>query len=162
MTLDWEGLYAEHAAELAGYLAKLVGDREVGSDLMQETFVRGMRAGDAIRDPSAVRAWLFRTGTNLGYSHRRRKALLAFLPFTGREQMPHAAFDIEADQIRSALNSIPAEQSAALLLFYDNGFARAEVATLLGVSEETVKSRLARGRRNFIAAYRRLERGLSR
>jgi len=162
MTVDWERLYGEHAGELAGYAAKLVGDREVGSDLMQETFVRAIRASGSIRDVSAMRAWLFRTATNLAYSHRRRSTILAFLPFTGREPMPRGGFDIEADQVRSVLRAIPAEQAATLLLFYDNGFARAEVATLLGVSEETVKSRLARGRRNFIAAYLRLERGLAR
>ena len=162
MTLDWESLYVEHAAELAGYAAKLVGDHEVGSDLTQEAFIRGIRSNSAIRDPAAMRAWLFRTATNLAYSHRRRQRILAFLPFSGRELAPRTAFDIEADQVRLALRSIPAEQAAALLLFYDNGFARAEVATLLGVSEEAVKSRLARGRRNFIAAYRRLERGLAR
>ncbi len=162
MTLDWESLYDEHAGELVGYVAKLVGDREVGSDLMQETFILGIRGAGSIRDAAAVRAWLFRTATNLAYSHRRRQAILAFLPFTGREQTARGTFDIEADQVRTALRAIPADQAAALLLFYDNGFARAEVSELLGVSEETVKSRLARGRRNFIAAYRRLERGLAR
>ena len=34
------------------------------------------------------------------------------------------------------------------------------VIRLLGVSEEAVKSRIARGRLNFTAAYKRLERGL--
>lgn len=162
MTYDWEAVYAEHAAELAGYLAKLVGDRDVGSELMQETFIRGIRAGESIREPAALRSWLFRTGTNLAYSHRRRRALVAFLPFTGHEPAHGAAFDADTDQVRAALRSIPPNQASALLLFYDHGFARSEVATLLGVSEETVKSRLARGRRSFIAAYRRLERGLAR
>jgi len=60
------------------------------------------------------------------------------------------------------MRSIPADQAATLLLFYESGFARGEIADLLNVSEETVKSRLARGRKNFMAAYRRLERGLAR
>ena len=162
MTYDWEAAYAEYAGELAGYLAKLVGDREVGSELMQETFVRGIRAAGTIRDPAALRAWLFRTGTNLAYGHRRRQAIVAFLPFTGREVSRQGSFDAEADQVENVLRSIPRDQAAVLLLSYDNGFARREVASLLGVSEETVKSRLARGRKNFIAAYRRVERGLAR
>lgn len=132
-----------------------------GGDLMQEAFVRGIRSGSSIREPAAAKAWLFRAATNLAYSQRRRQKILSFLPFTGYERAPRASFDIEADQVRTALRSISVDQAASLLLFYDNGYTRAEVATLLGVSEETVKSRLARGRRNFIAAYRRLERGLA-
>jgi len=42
------------------------------------------------------------------------------------------------------------------------GRSRSEIAAHLGISEEGVKSRLARGRLNFAAAYRRLERGLAR
>jgi RNA polymerase sigma-70 factor (ECF subfamily) len=162
MTVDWERVYGEHAPEIAGYLAKLVGDRQTGSDLMQETFVRALRAQNSIREPGAMRAWLYRTATNLATSHRRRQALLAFLPFGGAEHSHDIAFDVEADQVRTALRSIPADQAATLLLFYDRGFARTEVAELLQISEETVKSRLARGRRNFMAAFRRLERGLAR
>ena len=64
--------------------------------------------------------------------------------------------------MRSALDAIPFDQATTLLLHYHAGFRRGEIARMHGVSEETVKSRLARGRRNFMAAYRRLERGLAR
>src|SRR5439155_24496606 len=49
--LPWRELYEAHAAELAGYLLRLTGDREVASDLMQETFVVGMRDESALREP---------------------------------------------------------------------------------------------------------------
>lgn len=160
--LDWARLYEEHAAELLGYLAKMVGDREVAGELMQDTFVRGIRAERSLRDPRAARAWLFRTATNLAISDRRRRALLRFLPFSGREQGAAEAFDVQAAQVRAALRSIATEQAAALLLHYDSGFERAEIAAMLELSEETVKSRLARGRKAFVAAHRRLERGLAR
>ena len=162
VTYDWASIYGTHAGELAGYLAKLTGDRDAGLELMQETFVHALRAERSIREPAAVRAWLFRTATNLAFNYRRRRALLTFLPFTGAERAIRGTYDHEADQVRTALRSVPREQAAALLLFYDSGFKRAEIAVLLGVSEETVKSRLARGRHNFMAAYRRLERGLAR
>ncbi|MBI3522725.1 MAG: sigma-70 family RNA polymerase sigma factor [Chloroflexi bacterium] len=162
MTIDWGGLYEAHAAVLAGYLAKLVGDRDAGTELMQETFVRGLRHEHSIDEPRAAIRWLFRTATNLASNHRRRAAILRFLPFSGHESAQAEAFDVGADQVRTALRSIPVDQAAALLLFYDNGFDRREIASMLGLSEEAVKSRLARGRANFKAAYGRLERGLAR
>ena len=53
-------LYDAHAAELAGYLWKLTGDREDATDLMQDTFVAAMRDERALREPEKARAWLFR------------------------------------------------------------------------------------------------------
>jgi RNA polymerase sigma-70 factor (ECF subfamily) len=162
MTVDWASTYESHAAELTGYLTKLAGDREVASELMQETFVKGMRAGGTIRDPGAIRAWLYRTATNLEHNHRRRRAILRFVPFSGEERSAQGTFDADADQVRQALGSLSADGAATLLLFYVHGFSREELAAMFEVSEETVKSRLARGRRDFMAAYQRLERGLSR
>jgi RNA polymerase sigma-70 factor (ECF subfamily) len=159
--MDWAGIYERHAAELASYLTRYVGDREVAIELMQETFVRGLRADQTIREPRAVRSWLFQTATNLALNERRRRAIFRFIPFSGFEQSPQEAFDLAAAQVNSALRSIGADQAAALLLRYHSGFSAAEIAAMLDLSEETVKSRITRGRSNFIAAYRRLERGLA-
>jgi RNA polymerase sigma factor (sigma-70 family) len=158
VTVDWERLYVEHAEHLLRYLAKLTGEREAASELMQETFVRGLRSGAPIAGPE--RAWLFRVATNLARDRRRRDRLFSFIPFTGQEPARALAFDPVADQVKSALRSIPFDQAATLLLHYQGGFTRAEIAAMHGVSEETVKSRIARGRKAFVASYRRLERGV--
>jgi RNA polymerase sigma-70 factor, ECF subfamily len=162
MSVDWAGLYEAHAQELAGYLAKLLGNREIAGELTQEAFIRGLRSERTLREPAAALGWLYRTGTNLALSHLRRRALLRFLPLSGVEVAAPETFDIEGDQVRAALRSISTDHAATLLLFYDIGFDRREIAAMLDVSEETVKSRLARGRKDFMAAYRRLERGLAR
>ena len=162
VTMDWAGIYERHAGELASYLTRYVGDREVATELMQETFVRGLRADQTIREPRAVRSWLFQTATNLALNERRRRAILRFIPFSGLERSPQEAFDPGAAQVSAALRSISADQAAALLLRYHSGFSTAEIAGMLGLSQETVKSRITRGRQNFIAAHPRLERGLAR
>ena len=82
---DWAALYAEHAGAIAGFLAKLTGDREVAAELAQETFVRAMRAHPDPADIRSLRAWLFRVAANLGRDHLRRRSLLRFVPFSGRE-----------------------------------------------------------------------------
>ncbi len=157
--LDWESLYALHAEGLLRYLTKMTGEGEVAADLLQETFVQAMRREAQLRDPGSVRAWLFGIATNLARQHRRRARLLRFVPFSGREAIDDH-FDPAAETVHRALASIPFEQAAALVLHYRAGFSRAEIAQMSGVGDEAVKSRLARGRANFIAAYHRLERGL--
>lgn len=159
VSLDWERVYEAHAPQLQRYLVKLTGDREAGTELMQDTFVRGM--GADLREPAAARAWLYRTATNLALTRKRRQRLFAFIPFTGHEPSADVPFDEEADQVRRALRSLSDDQAVTLLLRYQSGFTRAEIAAMHAVSEETVKSRLSRGRKSFIAAYGRVQRGLA-
>lgn len=153
LRLPWRELYEVHASELVGYLWKLTGDREAATDLMQETFLAGMRDERTLRDQASARPWLYRIATRLAYKKLRRERLIAFLPFTGREPTTDEAFDVDGHAVRSALRRISLDQAIALVLHDAQGFTRSEIAQLSGRSEETIKSRIARGRRAFLAAY---------
>ena len=153
--LPWRELYEAHAAELAGYLWKVTGDREAANDLMQETFIAGMRDEQALREPAKARAWLFRIGTHLAGKWLRRRRLIAFLPFKGTERSIEGEPGVEPLAVRAAMRALAPDQATALVLHYAHGFSRAEIAQLVGKSEETVKSRIARGRRAFLVAYDR-------
>jgi len=160
-TLNWQSVYEIHAEELLRCLVKLLRDREKASELLQETFVHAIRHEQQIHDPAAVRAWLFRIATNLALSERRRAGLIRFVTISlldTHEAEAGLASD-KTEVVRAALRALPFEQAAALVLHYHAGLSRAEIAEVRGVSEEAVKSRLARGRRNFIERYQRFERG---
>ena len=160
--VEWDAAYERYAEELARFVVKLLGDREKAADVVHDAFVRAMRAHTQLRDPSALRPWLFRIVGNLARNELRRRRLFAFVPFVGTERSHDDAFDVEAADTHRALASIAPEQAVALVLHYQQGFSRAEIAAMTGVSEEGVKSRLARGRAGFIAAYGRVERGHAR
>lgn len=148
-------MYTEHAGALVSFLTKLTGDPEVASELMQEAFVRAIRAGGEA-DLRSVRAWLFRIARNLARDHHRRRRLLNFVPFSGRERSSQVTGDEDAELVHRALRSLSATLSTTLLLHYDAGFSREEIAEMDGVTEDAVKSRLARGRDAFARAYERL------
>jgi len=152
----WAALYGEYAAGLAGFLTKVVGDREVAAELVQETFVRAIRAEPV--DQRFVRRWLYRIASNLARDHHRHRRLLRFVPFSGIERGPSGIPDPEIDLIHRALQALPAAQATTLLLHYDAGFSRSEIAAMEGITEEAVKSRLARGRERFIREFERLGR----
>lgn len=159
--LDWPYLYERHAPELSAFVYRLTGNMEVAADLVQDTFVRAIRRQAGLAEPKAARAWLYRIASNMVTDWRRRRALVAFVPFLGTEHASEPASDIAA-LVRQALRSVPADQAVALVLAYHEGFARREIAQLLGVPEETVKTRIHRGRKSFATAYLRLEAGLAR
>lgn len=152
----WAELYAQHATALLHYLAKLTGDREEATELLQETFLRGMRSGRSATELSAPRAFLFRIATNAARDRYRRRMLLRFIPFTGREVDPTDRLDPHTMLVHQVLASLPQSQAAALLLHYDAGLSRREIAEMDGVTEAAIKSRLARARDAFAAAYERL------
>lgn len=156
VSAEWSALYTAHAPDIASFLLKLTGDREVASDLMQETFVRAIRSGVGADELRSARAWLFRIAANLANDHRRRRALLRFAPFSDREMGASGVGDPEGDLVQRALRSLPVAQAATLLLHYEAGFSRKEIAQQQGISEEAVKSRLARGREAFARAFERM------
>ncbi|HZP96627.1 MAG TPA: RNA polymerase sigma factor [Candidatus Limnocylindria bacterium] len=151
--LSWRDVYDALAAELLRYLWHLTRDREVATDLMQDTFLAAMRDEGQLRDPNKVHPWLYRIATRLATRRLQRARLVAFLPFSGREQSERGEPDIERIAVRAALAAVSPDQAVALVLHYAHGFTRTEIAEITGRSEETIKSRIARGKGAFLAAY---------
>jgi RNA polymerase sigma-70 factor (ECF subfamily) len=152
---DWDLLYRVHAGGILRYCRRLSRTADAAEELMQETFTRAIRAGSAPSDIEDARRWLYRIATNATIDRLRRERLLRFVPFIGSERAPESDHD-EVDLVRRALRAIAPEQSTALVLRLHEGFAPSEIATMLGLSEAGVKSRLVRGRRRFIEAYERI------
>jgi RNA polymerase sigma-70 factor (ECF subfamily) len=156
--LDWAMVYEVHGPDVFAFLRRSLGSTALAEDVLQDTFVRALRA-HSHPAAEAVRPWLFTIAANLAVSHHRRSRLLAFLPFADDARTEGEPYDAESEQVRRALRSIPRDQAVTLTLALHEGFSRREIAQMLAISEEGVKSRLARGRRNFASAYRALEGG---
>jgi RNA polymerase sigma-70 factor (ECF subfamily) len=158
---DWGAIYAREGPGLLRFARRLSASDDEARDVLQEVFVRAMRTSSRPTDASRFRPWLYRIVTNECIDRRRRRRF--FIASLDAVRAPAPVIDTSGDAlVRQALRSIPPDQAAALVLRLQEGRSRAEIASHLGISEEGVKSRLARGRLNFAAAYRRLERGLAR
>jgi RNA polymerase sigma-70 factor (ECF subfamily) len=153
-TVDWDALYREHGPALLRYLRRLTKGPEVAEELMQEVFARAIRATRTPGSSLDIRRWLYRIATNAAIDHLRRERRWQFLPFSGREAAPLPSDDVEL--VRRSLRAITPEQATALVLRLHEGFTPGEIASMLGIGESAVKSRLVRGRRAFIGAYARM------
>lgn len=157
--VNWTAAYEAHGSDLLRYLRRFMRTTERAEDLLQETFVRAI-AAEHQPPPAELRPWLYRIASNLAISQLRRDRRWQLLAFSRTAAASASAME-ELEHVRSALRAIPPDQAAALVLTTHHGFSRAEAAAILAIKPETLKTRLARGRLNFAAAYARIDRGLA-
>jgi RNA polymerase sigma factor (sigma-70 family) len=137
-------------------LARLfVDDREAAEDLVQESFIRLARAAPRIADPSRAPAYLRSIVLNLARDHNRRGlvSLRHELP-QGREvDAPLVEDDLVRDetqrQVLDAVRALPRRQRDCVTLRYYLELGIADIASTLGVSENSVKTHLQRGLANL-------------
>lgn len=158
-----ERLYAQHHAEIFGYLARMVRDDELAADLTQETFVKAYRAFDTLVDQTRARAWLYQIAGRTALDELRRRRIVRFVPWSGESRGSAASAEelalhgrLSAD-LERALARIPDRQREALLLAEIHELTGLELARALGVSHVAARALLSRAReslRQALAAER--------
>ncbi|EFV12786.1 RNA polymerase sigma factor SigE [Segniliparus rugosus] len=164
---SWDELVREHGARVYRIAYRLTGNQQDAEDLTQETFIRVFRSLHTYR-PGVFEGWLHRIATNLFLDQARRKTKIRMeaLP-EDYERVPSGApspEDVVADAdldpvLQTALDSLPPEFRAVVVLCDIEGLSYEEVGASLGVKLGTVRSRLHRARQsirdNIIAARAR-------
>lgn len=144
----FEDFYRAGYPRLVASLFLLTGELTAAQDLAQEAFVRAWDRWQSIRSYEQPMAWVQLVGQRLAISHRRRVASgLRRLVRHGPPAPSLAGPDPTAVAVVAALRRLPVSQQRALVLHYLADLPVARVAAELGVSEGTVKTWLARGRR---------------
>lgn len=161
MADNLDALFRQYRGELHRLAYRRLGDREAAADVVQDAFVRYM--GMARTDSAAVqvdspRFFLWRIVTNLVADLGRRKCRRGLHEsldaFTDSLADPHPAPDqvLASRQqlalLRAALDELPPQCRAALLLNRLNGLTHAEVARQLGVSPSMVSKYIMRALRH--------------
>jgi RNA polymerase sigma-70 factor (ECF subfamily) len=145
----------EHIDALYGYAMTLTRDTTEAEDLVQETYVRAARAANRPDGQSNLKGWLFVIMRNAWLNHLRHKnsgPLFVDLESdesTGEtEENPHVVYlrKLEREQVRRAIESLPAAYREIVVLRDIEGFTYQEIATVLECPAGTVMSRLGRAR----------------
>jgi len=152
-SLDIEHMYLQYHDRLYRYLVHLVGDREQAQELTQDVFVRVIRALPNMTGDLRLSAWLYRIATNIGYDALRRWRLVAWHPLDELDVEPVG--ESEGDpQVQYGRAELVRQ---ALLLYTQEGYSYAQIASLLQIAESGVKMYLSRARRFFRQRYLELE-----
>ena len=147
------------------FSTSVCGHGDDAEDAMQEALIKTFRYVSRIREPEAFRPWLYRTVRHACLMGRRKRAgeparlqsLDEVLPGPDgriRPDAPHPGRNPEqlADnaglrrRLRKALSALPGPYRAVVVLRDIEGLSTREVATVMGTSEDNVKTRLHRAR----------------
>ncbi|MCW2761050.1 MAG: polymerase, sigma subunit, family [Marmoricola sp.] len=157
-------LFSRHRDRLWAVAVRTTGNPEDAADALQDALISAFRRAESFRGDSAVTTWLHRIVVNACLDRLRRAKVRAAdpLPDDLEEQVARGivlpgtdpATDPEAHalagdrrrQVLAALEELPPDQKAALVLVDMEGYPVQEASLILEVPTGTIKSRCARGR----------------
>jgi len=134
-----------------GVLDRALGSASESEDLTQEVFWRLFASIRTLRDPNALRSFLYSSAIRMLRWHLRKKRVLRFLALSDTGELPEApgqATDSEGRELLARfyrmLDKLGAEERTAFVLRQAEGLSLQEIADVTGSSLATVKRRIRR------------------
>jgi RNA polymerase sigma-70 factor (ECF subfamily) len=142
----FEDLIAVMERPLLYYAVSLTGNPDSGLDVLQEVWLRVFRGIRKLKDPGALRPWLYRVTHGIAVDRIRRNVSREQAERVQHEDFQEAVepsfAEEDAAAIHGALNEIGFRHREVLVLHFLEDLSLAEIATVVGCSEGTVKSRI--------------------
>ncbi len=149
--------YDAHHAHVRAFARRLIGEEPAAEDLVQETFLALPRALRRFRGDSTLRTYL----TSIAIQHARHFVRAAARRRAAEERLsrePRTPSETPADDVSRArlaarllraLDTLPLEQRAAVVLCEVEERTSVEAARILGIPEGTVRTRLFHAKRKL-------------
>ncbi len=170
----FEGELLPNIDALHTFAYHLSFNEDDAKDLVQETFLKSYRALDSYEPGTNAKAWLFKILKNAYINEYRKKARRPakvdyedYIGYQDREDQSTVDFsdlreeifdDLIGDEVTSAVNSLPVDFRAVILLCDVEGFTYEEISKIIDIPIGTVRSRLHRARnmlKEKLASYAR-------
>lgn len=146
---SFEELYARYATDVLRICYFYLGNREQAEDVCQDVFVKLISTQPELVE-GKEKAWLLKVALNrckdLWRSGWARRVMLghpAFELIPGPDELKERE---QKQAIMGAVNQLPGDFKDVILLHYYQGYGITEIATILGLPEGTISSRLSRAR----------------
>jgi len=153
--LDFESLYAEHAADVRSFALFLSGDPALADDITSETFIRSWGARDRF-DLASVKGYLLAIARNLYLHELRRGRSRPSLPLDAENAPDLASGEVSPERRATARNELsrvladfqelPEVDRAALLMRAEDQLPYEEIARALGLTLSATKVKIHRAR----------------
>lgn len=167
----FDQLFARHTHAMVNFAYRFVRNRQAAEELAQDIFLRVYEGAASYRVQSRFTTWLYRIAANVCLNEVRKPRFRAVhqplrigdepesgLPVGATGSGPDKPLERQAivRVIREALEEIPEKQRTAFILNKYQEFSYAEVAEIMKISEEAVKSLIHRARETLAARLKPL------
>jgi RNA polymerase sigma-70 factor (ECF subfamily) len=155
-TAAWRELIRHWEPRLFYYVRRLVGGERDAWDVLQQTWLAPYKALPSLREPRALRQWLYRIAHRRAISHLRH---VGAAPDAGAAdidaaaEVPDSGFDDPtfasdaAERVHAGLSELSLAHREGLTLHFLEDASVEEIASVLDVPAGTVKSRLFHAKR---------------
>jgi RNA polymerase sigma-70 factor (ECF subfamily) len=138
------------------FLVRTLGSSHDVEDLTQETFLTVIRRVRTLRNPAALRSFVVSVAIRIARNELRKRSLRRFVGFDTTTEVPVALpHDVTVTEgvrhLYRALDRLDAECRLAFVLRHVEGYELLEVADACGCSLATIKRRLTRAEKRFVA-----------
>lgn len=151
-----EELYNTYSPRILALCLRYTSDRSTAEDLMQDAFIKIFKVIRKFRweRPGSLYSWMSRVTLNLCFdSMKKRKRIASMLTdYGGLERIPEeppdyeTAASIPADRLRAMVEELPEGYRTVFKLHCLEGLSHKEIASLLGIKENSASSNLTRAR----------------
>jgi RNA polymerase sigma factor (sigma-70 family) len=155
----FQALLDDYREDVHRFLVASVGPVDA-DDCFQETFISALRAYPRLRDASNLRGWLLtiahRKAIDAHRSRQRRAVPVDPVPEPAQGRGQDGAPAVEGEpELWKAVRELPPKQRAAIVHRYVNDLPYAEIAVIVGCSEEAARQNVRAGLGNLRGAWAR-------
>ena len=153
-------LVKKHQKSIHALTWRKVGDFHIAEELTQDTFLKAYQKLGTLKNPNQFAGWLYVIADRLCIAwHRKQKSPMESLEATSGEEIEESSYRHYEDEqrkeasaehrqgrVRSLLEKLPESERTVVILHYLGEMTTKEISKFLGVSVNTIKSRLQRAR----------------
>jgi RNA polymerase sigma-70 factor (ECF subfamily) len=138
------------------WLYGMTGKEHLAEDAAQDAFLKAWTALPTLRDVATFKVWLFQIARHCWLDARRRSKSYKRLPLPpevpgqGVGPLGEMIGEEAREQLQLCLEQLPSKYRAAYLLWTQQEMPYAEIAQILGISEETARWRVCKARQSLV------------
>lgn len=153
-----EKIMIDYGNELVRLAFSYVKDAEVAKDMTQNTFIKCYKNLDSFRFDAQIKTWLYRITINeckdyLKSWHYKKVQVKSFIHETTKAILPSTEKIViekfNSEEMKDTIFSLPKVYREVVYLYYYDSLTTEEIADVLHISVNTVKTRLRRAKQRL-------------
>ena len=161
-------LLKRYGKQVFSLIVKIVDNREDSEELAQDVFVKAYTSLSSFRGDSSFSTWIYRIAYNIAISATRKKmgnfvsvdeGVIADMSDEESDDVfaVESVNDARITYLNSALELLPPDERAMIMLFYKDNRSMEDIAYITGLTETNVKTKIFRIRKKLFVLIKAME-----